>query len=108
MVLTRSQAKKLEENRPIRGVIRGFLSDGLGTNSLKIYIESLNKDTRQYSYRSGHFYTSRNFEVLSIEPLLPNKYGKRMRYSSAITSLGQQIYHGHNNTQQPTLFFDKL
>jgi hypothetical protein len=106
MVLTRSQTKRLalEEAQPIHGVVFCYLKDS--TFPVKIYIKSLNKNTKKYHYQGGLFYSSRDFEVVSIEAVQSS--GKRTRYSYAVTTLNQEVEHGHNITDKPTLFFDKL
>lgn len=104
MVLTRSQAKKLEENRLICGAVLGYLIDR--TTPVRIYIESLNKDTKQYRYNGGNFYTAKNFKVKTIEPI--ESSSKRLRYSAAKTTLGQVVIYGDNHSDIPTLFFDKI
>ena len=106
MVLTRAQAKRLEETRTIRGVVLGYLLDGI--TPVKIHVETLVKNTHQFNYNGGHFYTARDFSVLSIEPARPDCRGKKMRYSIGQTTLGQILEQGANSHTTPLLFFDRL
>ena len=110
MVLTRSQAKRLQAEAredspqpPIIGYVIGQTQNG---TPVLISIQSDADKTKSYNYVGGKFYKSQEFEVTNIEAL--EYSNKRMKYSQANVRYTGIIEHGPNKTNKYILFYDRL